>query len=126
MIQRILACDDATVITRAISLKLSRVGYDVETVADGLMGWEAVQREAPDLVITDLQMPRMDGLELTEKLRNHGPTRDVPVILLTAKGFELNQEELIAKFNLTAVLSKPFSPSELNQLVADSLGQPVG
>lgn len=126
MIQRILACDDATVITRAISLKLSRVGYDVETVADGLMGWEAVQREAPDLVITDLQMPRMDGLELTEKLRNHGPTRDVPVILLTAKGFELNQEELIARYNLTAVLSKPFSPSELNQLVADSLGQPVG
>lgn len=126
MIQRILACDDSTVITRAISLKLSRIGYVVETVADGQMGWEAIQREAPDLVITDVQMPRMDGLELTEKLRNHAPTRDVPVILLTAKGFELDQEDLIARYNLTAVLSKPFSPSELNQLVFESLGHPVG
>jgi two-component system alkaline phosphatase synthesis response regulator PhoP len=122
---RVLACDDATVITRAISLKLTRSGYDVETVSDGLLGWEAAQRELPDLIITDYQMPRMDGLELIAKLRSDERTRGVPVILLTAKGFELNDRDLIERFGLTAVLAKPFSPAELAQLVAQSLNTAI-
>lgn len=118
---RILCCDDATVITRAISLKLRKSGYDVETACDGMEGWEAAQRETPALVITDYQMPRMDGLELVRHLRDYEATQSIPIILLTAKGFELDSQQLIEELKLTALLPKPFSPSELLEVVRSSL-----
>jgi len=63
----------------------------------------------------------MDGLALAEKLRGFEPTRNTPVILLTAKGFELDHQQLIEQLKLTALLAKPFSPSELARLVANAL-----
>jgi CheY-like chemotaxis protein len=69
-------------------MKLSKAGYEVETASNGQDGLEAIQRELPVLVITDCQMPRMGGLELIRKLREQPETANLPVILLTAKGYE--------------------------------------
>ena len=120
--QRILACDDEAHITRTISMKLTKAGFVVETTNNGLDGWEAIQRELPALLITDLQMPGLDGLELCRRLRSEPSTQNLPVILLTAKGFELDSDNLISELQLTDVMVKPFSPRELLKRVQSTLG----
>ena len=121
MSHRIVVCDDEAHITRAISMKLTKAGFDVETAPDGQAGWEAVQREQPDMVITDYQMPRLDGIELSRRLQQDPATRSLPIILLTAKGFELDEEQLQAEAPSIRLFVKPFSPRELLDCVRELL-----
>lgn len=121
MQKRIVVCDDEIHIARAIEWKLSKAGYTVETASDGQAGWEAVRRRAPHLVISDYQMPRLDGLSLCRKLRSDPATHDLPFVLLTAKGFELDEAALRAELNLVDLVVKPFSPRELLQIVERAL-----
>ncbi len=126
MAKRVLLCDDEIHIIRAAEFKLSRGGYDVECACDGQAGWEAMQRQRPDLVITDCQMPRLNGLALVERMRQHDDTKDIPVFMLTGKGFELSAQELAEKFNVLGVIGKPFSPRDVLQRVNEALnGTPV-
>jgi two-component system, OmpR family, alkaline phosphatase synthesis response regulator PhoP len=125
MCKRILLCDDEIHILRAAEFKLKRAGYDVWTAGDGQEAWEAVQVQRPDMIVTDCQMPRLDGLGLVQRLRENPATVDLPVIMLTAKGFELSHEELALKWNVIAVVAKPFSPRELVQRVEAAVGPPI-
>ena len=122
MSKRILLCDDEIHIMRAAEFKLKRAGYDVELAHDGQEAWEAIQREKPDVLITDCQMPRMDGISLVKRVRENPATADLPIFMLTGKGYELSHQELTEKWNVTAVLAKPFSPRELQQRVDAVLG----
>lgn len=122
MSTRIVVCDDEAHITRAISMKLTKGGFAVETAPDGQAAWEAVCRSAPAMVITDYQMPRMDGLTLCRQLRSEPATSGLPIILLTAKGFELQDDELKAELGLSEIMTKPFSPRELLKSVRSTLG----
>ena len=122
---RVQICDDEPHIVLAVSLKLSKAGLQVSTAADGLLAWKIMQQVRPQVVITDLQMPRLDGLALVRRMRSHPDFRDVPVILLTAKGFELDHEELKNNLDIAAVVCKPFSPRELLRTVQSLLGVPV-
>jgi DNA-binding response OmpR family regulator len=117
MTKQILLCDDEVHILRAAEFKLKKAGYDVDVAHDGLEAWEAIEMRPPDLLITDYQMPRMDGLTLIQKVRDREATARLPIFLLTAKGFELSHEELVATWNVRAVIAKPFSPRELLQRV---------
>ena len=119
---RIHVCDDEPHIVLAVSLKLSKAGFQVTTANDGQAAWESIQREPPQLVITDLQMPRLDGLGLVQNIRANEELRDIPVILLTAKGFELDEEEMRLEYDVQHVLCKPFSPRELLSLSQSLLG----
>jgi two-component system alkaline phosphatase synthesis response regulator PhoP len=121
MTAKILLCDDEVHIVRAAEFKLARAGYEVRCAADGQEAWEAIERERPDLLITDLQMPRLGGLELIERLRQRSDTSHLPVIVLSAKGFELKPQELAEKWGVLAVVGKPFSPRELLRLVESAL-----
>ena len=67
----------------------------------------------PDILVTDLQMPRMDGLELSRRVRETPATAHLPILMLTAKGFEMAHLEMAEKCGVLAVLPKPFSPREL-------------
>jgi two-component system, OmpR family, alkaline phosphatase synthesis response regulator PhoP len=109
----ILLCDDEVHIIRAAEIKFRRAGYDVRCAHDGQQAWELIEEQCPDLLITDCQMPRMNGLQLVERARSHEETMSLPIIMLTAKGFELVPAEIIAKWNVEDVLPKPFSPREL-------------
>lgn len=109
----ILLCDDEVHILRAAEFKFQRAGFDVVTAADGEAAWQAIQQRKPDIVVSDYQMPRLDGFGLVQRLRSQPETADLPIILLTAKGFELSHEELRGRWNVAAVLAKPFSPKEL-------------
>jgi DNA-binding response OmpR family regulator len=126
MNKRILLCDDEVFILRAAEIKLKHAGYEVDTAADGEEGWQRMTERRPDFVVTDCQMPRLDGLGLIQRMREHAETRDIPALMLTAKGFELSRDELAAKWNVITILHKPFSPRELLQIVSGVLnGQPV-
>ena len=122
MTQRILTCDDESYITRAVSMKLQKAGFEVETCGDGQAAWEVIERELPCLLITDYQMPRLDGIELCRRVRSHAATENLPIIMLTAKGYEMNAGDLVREHRLAGVVHKQFSPRELLQLVHDTVG----
>jgi len=117
MPKRVLLCDDEIHILRAAEFKLKRAGYDVQIASDGQAAWEHIEKQIPDILITDCQMPRLDGFGLTQRVRENPATRDLPVLMLTAKGFELRPDELAEKWNVIGVIAKPFSPRELLQTV---------
>jgi two-component system, OmpR family, alkaline phosphatase synthesis response regulator PhoP len=126
MSKRILLCDDEIYILRAAEFKLKRAGYDVQIASDGEEAWEAIQAQKPDILVTDCQMPRLDGIRLVERIRANPATADLPVFMLTAKGFELSHEELAGTWNVMAVIAKPFSPRELLQRVEAALAETTG
>lgn len=119
MSARVLMCDDEIHILRAAEFKIARAGFQVRCACDGLAAWEAIQEERPDMLITDIQMPRLDGPGLIQRLREDPATRELPVIVLSAKGFEVSPQELAEKWGVIAVLGKPFSPRELLRLVEE-------
>lgn len=125
MTRQVLLCEDECHILRAAELKLKRAGFDVVCTSDGQEGWEQIERETPDLVVTDCQMPRLDGISLIERLRTHEMTKHLPVIILSAKGYELNKVDLVERLGVSAVLPKPFSPRELLRCVDQILAAPT-
>lgn len=117
----VLLCDDDVHILRAAEIKFSRAGFDVRSATDGLEAWQEIERRCPDLVVTDCQMPNMSGIELVERIRATPAVKNLAVIMLTAKGFELSHETLHADSGVAAVVSKPFSPRELLRMAQDVL-----
>ena len=125
MAGRVLVVDDEAHILHVLSLKLRNAGYEVVTAVDGEDGFELASQHVPDLVITDFQMPYMTGLELCRALAEHVPTAHVPVLILTARGYALDNED-IKIGNIKGVLSKPFSPRAVLQLVKETLAAAAG
>lgn len=112
MSARILLVDDEPDISALLAYHLARESYRVSTAADGRQALDALQTELPDLVILDLMLPGMSGLEVLRELRRRPECQDTPVILLTARREE---EDRIQGLKLGAddYVSKPFSPQEL-------------
>lgn len=121
---KILVCDDEPHIVHVVSAKLKNNGFEVITAADGEEAFAAARAESPDLVITDYQMPYLSGLELCARLRNESETSRIPVIMLTARGFSLGEDETQGT-NIRKVLPKPFSPREVLACVNQILGEPA-
>lgn len=121
MSKRILLCDDEIHILRAAEFKFKRAGYEVVLANDGEEGWEQIQQQLPDIVVTDCQMPRLNGLGLAERIKNDPTTCHLPVIMLSGKGFELSQSEISDRYGIRALIGKPFSPRELFQQVESLL-----
>ena len=109
MNKRILVVDDEAHIQHVLSLKLRNAGYEVITASDGEEGLHVATAASPDLVITDLQMPYMTGTDLCRAFAAREETRDIPVIILTARGYALSDDDL-ANGNIE-VVSKPFESS---------------
>ena len=108
----ILIADDETHILNVLTLKLKNAGYEVIIARDGEEALECAKAQRPDLLITDLQMPRLTGLELCQKMRQDPKLADVPTIMLSARGFMLEPGDT-AGSGIVQMLSKPFSPREL-------------
>ncbi len=108
--KRILVVDDEPNIREVVELYLQRDGFEVEVAADGEAALAAIERRVPDLMVLDLMMPVVDGLEVTRALRQGG--FDIPIIMLTAKGDETDK---IVGLELGAddYVTKPFSPKEV-------------
>jgi DNA-binding response OmpR family regulator len=118
----VLVADDDQDILALVTFRLERAGYEVISAQDGEQALSLAVERAPDLAVLDVMMPKLDGYEVTARLRRHGPTRRMPVILLTARvqesdvarGFEAGADDYI---------KKPFSPQELRARVQAILGR---
>jgi two-component system KDP operon response regulator KdpE len=106
---RILVVDDETQITRVLKTTLSSQGYEVKTEADGLSGFDAAMAWLPDLIISDLSMPRMTGIELCRAVRERS---QVPIIVLSVRGEEKSKIEALDA-GADDYVTKPFSVNEL-------------
>ena len=102
--------DDEPHILRVAELALKRIGCEVLTVLDGEQAWKAMQTRRPDILVSDVQMPKMDGIELIQLVRGSAELSDTPILLLTAKGFELSDAEHV---DSCVIVGKPFSPNAL-------------
>ena len=118
--KKILVVDDEIHIVRVLVIRLRNNGYDVISAEDGQQAFELTQKEKPDIIVTDYQMPKMTGLELIEKLRETDETKDIPVIMLTARSFVIEKQQE-QKLKIAKCLSKPFSPKELLSTVESVL-----
>ena len=118
----VLVVDDEIHIVHVVAIKLRNNGYEVISADNGAEALELALREKPDIIVTDYQMPIMTGLELVENLRRHDETKDIPVIMLTARSFAIEQEQQDA-LQISGCLSKPFSPRELLGNIEDVLYQ---
>jgi two-component system alkaline phosphatase synthesis response regulator PhoP len=123
MLGRVLLVDDALHILRAAEFKLKRQGFDVVCATDGEEAWEMIQEQRPDIIVTDMQMPRLNGLELIIRLRKTERFADLPVIMLTAKGFELSADEMTKQLGILDIITKPFSPRDLCKRLQAALDQ---
>ncbi len=107
----ILVVDDEASVVEVVSLYLKREGFAVRVARDGRSALDAIQTDLPALVVLDLMLPEVDGLEIMRRLRDN-PTTDIPVIMLTARQQEIDR---IYGLELGAddYVTKPFSPAEL-------------
>ena len=114
---RVLIVEDDPNVSEVVARYLLREGYQVETASDGAVGLERALADPPDLVVLDLMLPSLSGLEFCRRLRDVAP---VPVIMLTARGEEADR---IAGLELGAddYVAKPFSPRELTARVKEVL-----
>lgn len=110
--KRILIVEDEADIVELVTYNLRKQGYDTESAGSGREGLEKIRRGRYDLVVLDLMLPEMDGLELCRMLKADGGLRDIPIIMLTAKSEEIDK---IVGLELGAddYMTKPFSPREL-------------
>ena len=118
----VLVAEDDDDIRALVAFRLERSGYSVVLARDGVTALEISAKELPDLIVLDVMMPKLDGFEVTRRLRADEATRRIPIILLTARaqdndvqqGFEAGADDY---------LRKPFSPDELRARVQAILGR---
>lgn len=120
--KKILIVDDEVHIIHVVAIKLRNNGYEVISADNGAEAFGVACEEKPDIIVTDFQMPVMTGIELVEKLRSNQTTKNVPVIMLTARSFAIPEEQQ-KDLRISECLSKPFSPRELMGTIEDILHQ---
>jgi two-component system chemotaxis response regulator CheY len=104
----ILVVDDSSTVRKFVSVSLSMQGFQVVTACDGMDALEKLPQQSIDLVITDLNMPNMDGFEFIRALRENAMYKDLPVIILTSLTDSVSREEGL-KLGVRTYLTKPFS-----------------
>lgn len=115
--KRVLVVDDDRVIQQLLEVNLELEGYEVvATAADGKEALEKIAELKPDLVILDIMMPKMDGLEVCRRLRADPDLAKIPVILLSARAQDMDIREGL-EIGASAYLTKPFDPVELLEVV---------
>jgi DNA-binding NarL/FixJ family response regulator len=117
---QLLIVDDEPGLRQAVQAYLEEEGFKVEVAANAREGWEMIQKFSPDLVISDIMMPQVDGYEFLKQLREDSRYQTVPVVFLTAR---VMTSDRIQGYNAgcDAYLSKPFDPDELVAVVSNLL-----
>jgi len=122
---RILIVDDEPNIVLALELLMKREGYEILTVDDGQKVFEVVREFNPDLILLDIMMPKMDGYEVCQRIRADASLKDISIIMLTAKGREVEKEKGLA-LGADYYITKPFSTREVIMKVKEVLAARAG
>jgi two-component system alkaline phosphatase synthesis response regulator PhoP len=119
---RILVVDDEIYIVHILDFSLGMEGYEVITALDGEEALEKATESKPDLIVLDIMMPKMDGYETCKALKADDRTKDIPIILLSAKGRNVDMQ---TGYDVGAdeYITKPFSPRKLVERINSILGQ---
>jgi DNA-binding response OmpR family regulator len=117
---KVLVVDDEEYIQHILNFSFGAEGYDVLTASDGEEGITKARNEKPDVIVMDIMMPKMDGYEACKRIKSDPETKDIPVILLTAKGREADRK-LGADAGADDYVVKPFSPGRLIERVEGML-----
>jgi chemosensory pili system protein ChpA (sensor histidine kinase/response regulator) len=112
----VLVVDDSITVRRVTQRLLQREGYRVALAADGLQALERLQEERPTVVLSDIEMPRMDGFDLARNIRADGSLRDLPIIMITSRIAEKHREHAM-ELGVNHYLGKPYSDEELLSLI---------
>lgn len=118
---KILVVDDDAVIQQLIEVNLELEGYEVVKASNGEEALARVADEAPDLVLLDVMMPRMNGRDVCRKIKGDPETANIPVIFLSARAQDLDVEAGL-ELGADAYVTKPFDPANLLETIADLLG----
>ncbi|GGA30867.1 DNA-binding response regulator [Okeania sp. KiyG1] len=121
---KILLVDDEPGLREAVQAYLEDSGFDVNVASNANQGWDILQSYLPDLVITDIMMPQIDGYQFLQKLREDPRFKALPVVFLTAKGMTTDRIQGY-QAGCDAYLSKPFDPEELVAIVENLLERRV-
>ena len=108
----VMIVDDSVTVRKVTSRLLERNGYDVITAKDGVDAIEQLENVQPDLMLLDIEMPRMDGFEVTNLVRHHELHRDLPIIMITSRTGEKHRERAFS-LGVTDYMGKPFQESDL-------------
>ena len=119
----ILIADDEPHLVHILAYNLTRAGAVVEIATNGQECLEIALRIRPDLIVSDYQMPVLDGLQASIQLRSNLATTHIPILMLTSRGHRLTPAEL-ALTNIRAVMAKPFSIRQLLKSIEDILSKP--
>lgn len=117
---KILVVDDEPHIVYILQTKLRSAGFEVEIARNGAEALQAARDCPPALVVTDYNMPQMDGLELSIRLKQQEATAQTPIIMLTGRGHDVTDEQR-RQTNICCLESKPFSARHLLQLIEKTL-----
>ena len=120
--KRILAVDDEPHILKLVAFSLKSGGFDVVEASDGLSAIAMAESEHPDLILLDVMMPVLDGYETCRRLKENPATRDIPVVMLTAKT-QMTEQKNGMESGATEYVCKPFTPKELVAQVRGFLGE---
>jgi DNA-binding response OmpR family regulator len=118
----VLVIDDSPTITKVVQLVLTKAGYQVDTAADGEAGLIAVRAKRPDLILLDFVMPRMNGYQFCRELVADAKLRDIPVVLMSAKGDQVG-ERFVKVMGIVDYITKPFSPEAITAVVQHTIGK---
>jgi DNA-binding response OmpR family regulator len=121
--KRVLCIEDEAEMIDLIRIILGRRGFEVKGAAGGREGLELVRKEKPDLVLLDLMMPDMDGWEVYQQMKADEATRDIPVIVVTAKAQSIDKVLGLHIAKVDDYIAKPFSPQELLASIDTVLGR---
>jgi chemosensory pili system protein ChpA (sensor histidine kinase/response regulator) len=118
----IMVVDDSLTVRKIAGRLLEREGYQVMTAKDGLDALEQMKETLPDLMLVDIEMPRMDGFDLTKNLRGDTRTVGIPIIIISSRTAEKHRLRA-AQLGIEVFLGKPYQDAELLQHVASYLGK---
>lgn len=119
---RVLIAEDEANIVESLTFILGRAGFDVSTVADGEAALRSLRHDAPDLLILDVMMPRLNGFEVLKKIRADARLQRLPVIVLTAKTQARDREAALA-VGADTYMTKPYSNREIVEQVRRLTGR---
>ena len=113
----ILIAEDDPLLADILRFNLTRVGHKVSLAKTGLLAMESLRASLPDVLVTDFQMPGANGEELCRFVREDLANAELPIIVCSAKGFELNATDFKAKWSVAEIVYKPFSTNAIVSLI---------
>lgn len=120
--ETVLVIDDSPTIQKVVQLVLTKAQYRVETARDGEEGLEKTRAVKPDLILLDFVMPRMNGYQFCRELANEPELKDIPVVLMSAKGDQVG-ERFVSVMGIVDYITKPFSPDAITTMVQQTLAK---